>query len=153
MANSRARRLVYGVLCVVTMATATGCASFLEALLQSTVQTTVRIVNNTSYEVDPNIRYSDDNELGDLLITSELAAGRIAAGDISTFTFGCDELGTVFSDDPEQFNLVGSVEADDSPIMRKDSEFQCGDTIEFEFRGDFGSFELITRVNGSILES
>jgi hypothetical protein len=113
----------------------------------------VEIVNDTGFPVAPNIRFDDDSGfLARLAPAERLSTGLIEPGEVAVFTFDCDELGLVFSDDAEQLLSYWDVfVADDSGILERDEEYDCGDLIRFRFVGEAEDFGVITSVNGRIV--
>jgi len=138
------RAFLFAALCLATVG---GCTlEQVQSFLNNGV--TVRVVNNTRYDVDPGVRIAEEDELFDILLSEPLATGVLDPGETAEFDFDCDRVGTVFSTDAVQMNLFGDAQAGESPTLQRSNDFDCGDVIEFEFTGDFGSFEVITRVNG-----
>ena len=113
----------------------------------------VEIVNDTNFSIDPHIEFDeDDGLLGGLFTGEELDTGLIAAGETQIFRFDCDSLGTIRSDEAEQFfGILGSAAADSSPTLQRDDDYDCGDTIRFRFVGDGSDFGVIVSVNGRIV--
>ena len=112
----------------------------------------VTITNDTFFDVDPRIRFDDDpGLLAGLFPAETLSAGVLSPGESASFTFACDELGTIFSDNAEQAGSFGSVRAGDSHVLERDDEFECGDSIRFRFVGNGGSFDVVATVNGSVV--
>ena len=114
---------------------------------------TVEIVNDTSFSVDPNIRYDNDSGLlAGLFPADTLDTGLIASGDAFSYTFDCDELGTIFSDEAEQVTLFADYVADATDRMEREEEFDCGDVIRYRFVGDGIDFGVIVSINGRIVD-
>lgn len=114
----------------------------------------VELVNDTSFPVDPNIRFDDDEGwLASLFPAESLDAGLLESGQSMEFDFDCDELGLIFSDGAEQtaFFFLSYV-ADDTRILERGDEYDCGDLIEFRFVGDAEEFGVIVSVNGRVVD-
>lgn len=113
---------------------------------------TVEIVNDTAFDVAPNIEFDDDDGLlAGIFPADDLNTGLIAPGEIAVFTFECDELGTIRSNDPEQVSLFGDETGDDSPTLEREEEFDCGDLIRFRYVGEGIDFGVIVSVNNRIV--
>ncbi len=118
----------------------------------------VEVYNDTNFTVDPHIRYDESDNSFDAFLAGvfggdELATGRLAAGEYISFRFDCDELGLVFSDGAEQRDIFGAfADARVTEILRRDKEFDCGDTIVFQFIGDGDGFGVVVSVNGLIVD-
>lgn len=129
-----------------------GCPE-IGALIPGFNTITVEIVNDTLFSVDPNIRYDNDpGLLAGLFPADTLDTGLIAAGDAFSYTFDCDELGTIFSDEPEQITLLTDYVADATDRLEREEEFDCGDVIRYRFVGNALDFGVIVSVNGRIVD-
>lgn len=113
----------------------------------------VEIVNDTSFPVDPNIRYDDDaGFFAGLFPAQTLDTGLVAPGAIVAYTFDCDELGLIFSDEAEQIvPLIGDYILDATDLIERDDEFECGDQIRFRFVGDGLDLGVVISVNGRVV--
>jgi hypothetical protein len=122
--------------------------------VQGLTTVTVELVNDTGYDVDPYIRFDDDEGfLAQLFPADDLATGLLAPGDLLVFEFACDELGLIFSDGAEQLGLFNVIaEADESTILQRGDDFDCGDLIRFRFLGDFEQFGVLVSVNNVIVD-
>ena len=114
----------------------------------------VEIVNDTSFSIDPNIRYDDDaGFLAGLFPAESLDTGLIAPGEMVTYTFECDQLGLVLSDEAEQIvPLIADYVLDATDIIERDDEYECGDRIRFLFVGNGLDFGVIVSVNGRVVD-
>jgi hypothetical protein len=114
----------------------------------------VELINDTGFPVDPNIRFDDDaGFLASLAPSENLSTGLIQPDDpVLVFNFDCDELGLIFSDGAEQVHLFEDYVADESRILERDDEYECGDVIRFRFVGDGLDFGVIVSVNGRIVD-
>ena len=114
----------------------------------------VELINDTSFPVDPNIRFDDDSGwLASLVPAESLSTGLIYPDDpVIVYDFDCDELGLIFSDGAEQVHWFEDYVADDSRILERDDEYDCGDVIRFRFVGDGVDFGVIVSVNGRIVD-
>ena len=115
----------------------------------------VELVNDTSFSVDPNIRFDDDEDwLASLFPSESLDTGVLESGQSVRFDFDCDELGLIFSDGAEQTGpfFFLSYFADETRILSRGDEYDCGDLIEFRFVGDAEDFGVIVSVNGRVVD-
>ena len=114
----------------------------------------VEIVNDTGFPVDPNIRFDDDaGFLASLFPADTLDTGLIDADETATYTFDCDELGLIFSDEAEQvLPLFGDYITDATDILERGSDYDCGDVIRFRFVGEGLDFGVIVSVNGHVVD-
>jgi len=136
-----------------TAAFVAGCVD--PGALLSTIQTfEVQIVNDTSFAVDPNIRYDDDASfLAGWFPAGSLDTGLVTPGDAVSYTFDCDQLGLIFSDEAEQVvPLFGDYVLDATDIIDRDHDYGCGDTIQFRFVGDALDFGVVVSVNGRVVD-
>jgi hypothetical protein len=123
-------------------------------LLSTLRSVQVEVVNDTDFAVDPNIRYDDDaGFFASLLPADTLDTGLIESGEIAVYTFDCDELGLVLSDEAEQVvPLFGDYVADETDILERGDDYDCGDSIRFRFVGNAADFGVIVSVNGQIVD-
>jgi len=149
-----------GVLFVVASLAVGGCEAIslnldeLGLTIQGLTTVTVELVNDTRYDVDPYIRFDDDEGfLAQLFPADDLATGLLEPGDVLVFEFACDELGLIFSDGAEQLGVFDVIaEADESAILQRDDDFDCGDLIRFRFIGDFEQFGVLVSVNNVVVD-
>ncbi len=143
-------------LAVVLALNAGGCAGLegLGRLIPGFNTVTVEVVNDTGFAVDPNIRFDDDaGFFAGLLPADTLDTGLIPPGEARSYTFDCDELGLIVSDEAEQvIPLFGTYTADKTANIERGEEFDCGDVIRFRFVGDGVDFGVIVSVNGKIVD-
>jgi hypothetical protein len=97
---------------------------------------TVELFNDTDFEVEPRIRFdSSSNWLASL--------------------FPSEELATVFSDAAGQFASGEDVpigQADSTRVLQRESDYDCGDTVQFHFIGAESSFGVIVSVNDVVVD-
>jgi hypothetical protein len=130
-----------------------GCADVV-GLLPGLNTVQVELINDTSFPVDANIRFDDDSGFwASLAPADSLDAGLIEPGEIASFTFDCDELGLILSDEAEQVvSFFDVFVADSTDILERDEEYDCGDVVRFRFVGDTYDFGVIVSVNGRIVD-
>jgi hypothetical protein len=147
-----------GVSLLVAVAVMGGCERIdldgVELIVPGLTTVTVELINDTPFDVDPHIRFDDDEGfLAQLFPADELTTGLLGPGDALAFDFDCDELGLVFSDRAEQLDRWGVIaEADESSILTRDDDFGCGDLVRFRFMGDFDQFGVVVSVNGVVVD-
>jgi hypothetical protein len=114
----------------------------------------VEVFNDTDLDVDPRIVFDDDTGFWAGAFPSEdLATGILLPGDLNRYNMDCDEVGSIASDEAEQFlgpDLV--VAAESSRTLERDEDFECGDTIQFHFIGEADGFGVIVSVNGIVVD-
>lgn len=146
------RRLFVSGTALLVLLAASGCPGFsLDFPLLGDVR--VELVNDTSFDVAPHIVFSEDDGLSGLLGARELSTGLIPPGEVIAFTFDCDRLGLILSENPEQI-LPGDLVAiaDSSSRFERDEEFGCGDTLTFTFLGDGEDFGVTVARNGRVID-
>lgn len=151
------RRLLPAIATVACLAG--GCSRFdlgaLERLVPGGNTVTVQLLNDTSFAVDPFIRFDDDSgPLAQLFPAEQLTTGLLQPGDLLEFSFDCDKLGLILSDGAQQLDLFGRVlaQADDSGVLKRADEYDCGDLVRFRFLGDFETFGVVASVNGAVVD-
>ena len=114
----------------------------------------VELINDTDFDVYPDIHFDDDsNWLADLFPADTLSVGRVDPGETVTYTFDCDELGLVVSDETEQdIGLFGTYVADATSTLKRGDEYDCGDTVRFRFVGEGIDFGVVVSVNGRVVD-
>lgn len=120
----------------------------------SVLGTQVQVFNDTAFDVQPNIKFDNDtNFLAELFPADDLGTGLVAPGEVLTFNFDCDALGSIGSDDAEQvIPLFSDAEASDTDVLKRGDQFDCGDLIEFRFVGEGDDFAVIVSVNGRVVD-
>jgi hypothetical protein len=115
---------------------------------------TVELYNDTDFEVDPGILYDDDaGFFAGLLPAERLDTGRLRPYQTLVFRLRCSEVGTLLSNDAEQFLDFGrTAEADDSPTLQRDEHYECGDVIRFRFEGEGSTFRVVASVNDRVID-
>lgn len=149
-----------GVLFVVASLAVGGCDGInldlgeLGLEIRGLTTVTVELVNDTGFDVDPYIRFDDDEGiLAQIWPADDLATGLLEPGDVLVFEFACDELGLIFSDGAEQLGLFGVIaQADESTILQRDDDFDCGDLVRFRFIGEFEQFGVLVSVNNVVVD-
>lgn len=119
---------------------------------------TVELRNETTLPVDPGIRYTDQDDDFDAFIANlfdtgdRLPTGNLAPGAVQYYDFDCDQLGLIYSDDAEQIRFIGEdYEADDSGLLQRGEDYDCGDLISFVFIGLGEDFEVRVSVNDRVV--
>ena len=115
----------------------------------------LQVLNDSDFEVAPHIRFGAGTGFWDRLVgsTDELAPNILAPGEYIEYDMDCDELGTVYSDRASQFFLTINIgQADETRVLERDDDFECGDTILFEFVGNNDAFGVIVSINGVVVD-
>ena len=140
-----------------------GCPSSLngivDTLLGSSGSITVVVENDTNFDVLPDMRIDDDDSgfnafLAGVFGGQELVTGRLAPGEFVNFNFDCDQLGLIYVAGAEQSDLFGAFsDSGSSSILRRDHDYDCGDSIVFQFLGDGdAAFGVVVSVNGLVVD-
>lgn len=115
----------------------TGCDQLgtIIGLLPS-AQTKVELVNNGSFPVDAKLYISDEQDIPESLLTSDVGTMlefTIGEGMTTTFSRDCDELQAIIISDADLL-IIGEVGPETSTgVLRDGDDFSCGDTIVFTF--------------------
>lgn len=104
---------------------------------------TVRVFNNTDFDVDPGIEFGvSENELF-LLDTGIVASGEIVEAD-----FDCDEIIVLTATEPAQLGNSADFVLDSLPFFEIDFDFFCGELVVFEFVGNGQQFDVFVDAGG-----
>ena len=98
-------------------------------------RTTVRMVNNSDFDVEIVIFIDDEQDLPESVLTEVGTELRftVAPGETASFSRDCDQLQAIIVDDAD-LSVVGEVGPDTSTdVLRDGSDFGCGDTITLTF--------------------
>jgi hypothetical protein len=120
-----------------------GCITIVEPPPPPPPDTTVELVNETGFVLDPNFYVSaDSTDEGGLFVSanrvtsfSSRAIPTLGGNSRATLTFACDEIRSmgvwrpVFSD---PVNFTGGASGD-SIIIQRNDEYVCGDAIRFVY--------------------
>jgi hypothetical protein len=114
----------------------------------------VEVFNDTDFEVDPRIRFDEDNGFfAELAPSEELATGILLPGESIEFTIDCDRLGLIFSDRAGQFFFDETIgQADTTRMLERDDDFDCGSRIQFLFIGAEAGFGAVVSVDGVVVD-
>lgn len=116
---------------------ATGCGT-LGALLLANANVTVRLVNDADFNVDV-ILYTYDHADAPKDVITTLGTKlefTLAPGDATSFTRACGEIKAVFVDNAK-LHVFGDIGPEaESNILRKESDYTCGDRVTFRFDHD-----------------
>ena len=113
---------------------AAGCESLISLLQPNTV--TVRLVNtSTSFQVDVELYYSNDQNVLEALLTTlgEERELSIPAGQSTTFSVDCDDLQAIMIEQAELVIISGIGPEESTGVYRDGTDFNCGDTLVFTF--------------------
>jgi len=116
----------------------------------------VEVWNDTDFEVAPRIRFDDETGfLGRLFsASSELDTGILAPGEFpSPYRLDCERVGVIYSESAGQFLLDETIgQADDTRVLTRGEDFDCGDTIRFHFVGNGDGFGVNVYVNDRLVD-
>jgi len=154
MMSSIRKSLSVGLILSTTLALGSGCGTDIARLLQPTVHVKVR--NQTSFVAVPEVIHSDSrNVVEDVFDQSEPVTGfgnngTIAPGQSADILLTCDgNLERIALRKVEfrtDFGLkVGQV--DDVFNVRRDTDFDCGDTVVYTLSGTILSFDVNANVD------
>ncbi|MGD8450735.1 MAG: hypothetical protein PVJ57_02855 [Phycisphaerae bacterium] len=114
---------------------------------------TIELINDTDYYVDPHIVFDDDdNFLAGWFPAEELGVHDLAPGEVYSLDIDCDNIGVVYSNEPEQFVTIFTYTANQSRILVRDDDYDCGDVITFQFLGNADGFDVVVAVNGVVVD-
>jgi hypothetical protein len=115
------------------LALVAGCDQLVGQLGPSS--TVVRLVNDGTFTVDVTLYISDDQETVEALLveTGTKLEYTVPAGDTATFSRDCEDLQAIVIENAELV-VIGELGPEaNSEVLRDGSDFDCGDTIVFEF--------------------
>lgn len=107
---------------------------------------TIRVINNTDFDIDPGVEFGFTQSSLELLNT-----GVLEPGDIATATFDCDEVTFLTATEPAQLGVSVEFVLDSLPFFEVDIDYFCGETIEFEFFGNGQDFNVEVTANGEVI--
>ncbi len=104
---------------------------------------TVRVINNTDFEVDPGIEY------GQTAATLRwLDIGLLAPGEVVDVDFDCELLGVLTTTDSTQLGYSVDYVLDPLPLFLLDVDYFCGELIVIEFVGNGLDFDVYVDAGG-----
>src|SRR5262249_3763054 len=110
----------------------------------------VEVFNDTDFDLLPNLQFGPDPATFPGL---PLATGVVSSGDSPVFSLQCIELGAIFSNEAELLLLGQPIAtANDSVTLKRGTDFNCGDQIEFHFTDNGGKFTVEVSVNGNVVQ-
>jgi hypothetical protein len=125
-----------------------------DIIIPSRSTVVVEVFNDTDLDVDPRIVFDDDTGFWAGAFPSEdLATGILQSGDLNRYNMDCDQVGSIASDEAEQFlGPDTTAVAGSSRTLERDEDFDCGDTIRFHFIGEADGFGVVVSVNGVVVD-
>lgn len=141
-------------LLVISICLTTGCGNFglvLDALQLSPTKVTVRLINETAFEVNPAVFVTP---VGDLLIDALTEAvvtanineqtvfGTLAPGEDISRDYDCDDIQAFMVKDAELQSGIGISPEADSDLFLVDEDFECGDVITVRYTGGLTGFRV-----------
>ncbi len=130
---------------------AAGCGNLsavLDLLGFSPNEVTLRLINETSSTVEPNVYVSAFEGIGIDAVTEELLALDInlesfedlEPGQTVTRRYDCDDFAAVMASDAELKTGLGLSPDADTEVFVVEEDFQCGDTITIRYLGSAFGF-------------
>ena len=134
------------LICISLVAAAMGCDN-LPALLNAarigSDEITLRLINDAAGTVEPSVFV--DGLVGDLLIdqltegvvtlsTNNQDFADLAAGEVRTVTYDCDDFKAFKVENAELRSALINADAD-SELLVEDDDFECGDVITIRYGG------------------
>ena len=109
---------------------------------------TLRVINETAFDVEPNVYVSVFEGLIIDAVTEELLKldvndqgfGPLEPGSSVSRTYDCDDIGAVMAADAELKTGLGFSPEDDTDVFVMDDDFDCGDIVVIRFTGSANSF-------------
>lgn len=101
----------------------------------STPQTTVNLVNQTSYPVDVQLFYHHNQNILQALLEVEgtEVTVRVKAGETYRFARRCEDLQAIFIKDADMRVALGISPEASTRVYREPGDFGCGHTLTFRF--------------------
>lgn len=98
-------------------------------------ETTVRLLNNSDFDVRVTVVFDDEQDAPRELLTEFGTALQftLSPGESTSFSRDCDEVQAITLDNAELRIIGGVGPSFDSDVYRDGSDFGCGDVIEFTF--------------------
>ena len=97
--------------------------------------TTVRLVNNSEFDVRVTVVFDDEQDVPREVLTEfgNSLQFTLAPGESTSFSRDCDEIQAITLDNAELRIIGGLGPSFDSEVFRDGEDFGCGDVIEFTF--------------------
>ena len=128
---------------VCVMALIAGCGGVVAGPLTGPGTVTVRVFNNTDFDVDPGIEFGFSANSLRLLDT-----GIVASDEIVEVDFFCNEIIVLTATEPAQLGFSSDFVHDSLPIFEIDFDYFCGEVVEFEFVGNGQQFDVFVDAGG-----
>lgn len=104
---------------------------------------TVRVINNTDFDIDPGIEYGVSENSLFSFNTDVVAPDEIVEAD-----FDCDEIIVLTATEPVQLGFSTDYVLDSLPFFEMGFEYFCGEVVEFEFVGNGQEFDVFVDAGG-----
>lgn len=145
-------------LCALVVILAVGCGNLsgvLDTLGLAPTGVTLRMVNETSFRVEPNVYVSSVGDLFFDVVTEEFLTLKInlqdfsdlSPGEVVTRKYDCDRIEAVMASDAELKSGLGLSPDDDTEVFVAGDDFECGDTITIRYTGGLADFNA--RINAA----
>lgn len=115
----------------------------------------VEVFNDTDFEVAPRVYFNDENGFWEQVLSGseELATGILEPGELGRYNMKCDRVAVIYSDEAGQFDGDFTIgQADTTRTLERGEDFDCGDTIRFQFIGHDDGFGVIVLVNDQVVD-
>ena len=104
---------------------------------------TVRVFNNTDFDIDPGIEFGRSTGALRFLDLDIIEPGEIVDVDID-----CDDVLVLTATDATQFGLFNDFVIEPLPFFELDFEYFCGELVLFEFVGNGTDFDVFVDAGG-----
>jgi len=110
-----------------------GCDALIGFLQPRTV--TIRLVNNSDFDVDVEMYTHDEQNVAEFLITEvgDRIDRTVSAGEATTILGDCDDVQAIIIEDADLLAVGGLGPEANTDVIRDGSDFGCGDTVTFTF--------------------
>jgi hypothetical protein len=98
-------------------------------------QTSVILRNNTSFPVDVELFYDDEQDIPEVLLEENgtRLTFTLAPGEAQSFSRPCEDLQAVFINDADMRIAPGISPEASTRVYREPDDFTCGNTLTFTF--------------------
>lgn len=129
--NRYAKRIT--VACVGMIFGIAGCGTLIGFLQPRTV--TIRLVNNSDFDVAVEMYTHDDQNVPEFLITEvgDRIDRTVGSGQSTTIVGACDNVQAIIIEDADLLAIGGLGPEANTDVLRDGDEFSCGDTVTFTF--------------------
>lgn len=129
----RTRSKYFAIAGVALVAGVAGCDALIGLLQPRTV--TIRLVNNSDFDVVVEMFTHDDQNVAEFLITEvgDEINRTVGSGETTTIVGDCDDVQAIIIEDAD-LQVVGGIGPEaNTDVIRDGDDFGCGDTVTFTF--------------------